>query len=129
MWFADITIQGVEMKDKMKWFLPFAVVVVSATLAHAAKAPQAGTIVSETSVNCGSKEAHKKSLALVCQEYVVRATSTDYHVRQPKPGNQTIIPINAKVEFNINKDKMKFKVDGKSYEYVVVSEAASGSAS
>jgi len=42
---------------------------------------------------------------------------------------QPLIPINAKVQFNISKDKMKFKVDGKSYEYVVVSEAASGSPS
>jgi hypothetical protein len=38
------------------------------------------------------------------------------------------IPINTAIEFTLDKDKIKFKANGKSYEYLVVSEAAAGSA-
>ena len=113
------------MDDIKKCFFPVAVILAAVTLAQAANSPQSGTIVSEQSVSCGSKGSRgKKSLDLLCQEYVVHAASTDYHVRQQKPGNQALIPVNSKVQFSLDKDKMKFKVDGKSYEYVVVSETA-----
>ena len=105
-------------------FLSVAVIFAAATLAQAASAPQPGTIVSEQSVNCGEKGGHKKSLDLLCQEYVVHTASTDYHVRQEKPGDKALVPVNTEVLFSLDKDKMKFKLDGKSYEYVVVSEAA-----
>lgn len=91
--------------------------------------PQAGTVVSEKSVNCGEQGGHKKSIDLVCQEYVLRTDSTDYHVRQQKPTHLALVPVNTKVDFVIDKDKVKFKIDGKSYEYIVVSEAAIGSSS
>lgn len=107
-----------------KCLLPVAAVLFAANFAHAASKPQAGTIVSEQSVNCGSKGSKKKSLDLLCQEYIVHAASTDYHVRQQKPGDQQLVPVNTAVQFYLDKDKMKFKVDGKSYEYVVVSETA-----
>ena len=112
------------MNDIKKCFFTVAIIVASVPLARAASAPQSGTIVSEQSVNCGSKGGHKKSQDLVCQEYIVHAASTDYHVRQQKPGNQALVPVNSQVQFYLDKDKMKFKIDGKSYEYVVVSEAA-----
>ena len=35
-----------------------------------------------------------------------------------------MLPVNAPVELTIDKDKMKFKVNGKGYEMLVVSEAA-----
>ena len=35
-----------------------------------------------------------------------------------------MIPVNTPVEFTLEKDKMKFKANGKSYEYLNVSEAA-----
>lgn len=108
-----------------KCLLPVAVVLFAGNLAHAAnRPPQAGTIVSEQSVNCGSKGSKKKSLDLLCQEYIVHAASTDYHVRQQKPGDQQLVPVNTAVQFYLDKDKMKFKLEGKSYEYVVVSETA-----
>ena len=48
----------------------FAVCSVSA---NSKPAPTEGTIVSEKSVDCGSqKKGHKKSLDLLCQEYVIR---------------------------------------------------------
>lgn len=113
------------MNDLKKWLLPFGVLIFSATLAHAGAAPQTGTVMSENSVNCGTKGAgHKQNIDVLCQEYIVHASSTDYHIRQAKPSNQALVPVNTKVEFTIDKDKMKFKIDGKSYEYVVVSETA-----
>jgi hypothetical protein len=35
-----------------------------------------------------------------------------------------LIPINTPIEFTLDKDKIKFRANGKSYEYLVVSEAA-----
>ena len=91
--------------------------------------PQTGTIMSETSVPCGSKvEKNKQSLELLCQEYVVRTGTTDYHIRQLKPSDKALIPINTSIEFTLDKDKMKFKANGKSYEYLVVSETATDAA-
>jgi hypothetical protein len=102
-----------------------AAVLLTASLSSAGEKPQTGTLVSETSVDCGSKtDKHKKSTELLCQEYVIRTATTDYHVRQQKPANQDLIPVNTSVEFTINKDKMKFKANGKTYEYIVVSESA-----
>jgi hypothetical protein len=91
----------------------------------AAKEPQAGMIVSESSVACGSQVNKKKQTAdVLCQEYVIRTETTEYHVRQEKPADKALIPVNTSVEFTLDKDKMKFKADGKRYEYIVVSEAA-----
>jgi hypothetical protein len=35
-----------------------------------------------------------------------------------------MIPVNTSIEFTLDKDKMKFKANGKKYEYIVVSESA-----
>lgn len=84
-----------------------------------------GTIVSENSVSCGSQaEGKKKTTELMCQEYVIRTESTEYHVRQEKEAHKALLPVNAPVEITLKKDKMKFKVDGKEYEMLVVSESA-----
>ena len=104
------------------------VLVAAVTLAGipaVAKEPQAGTIISESSVACGSQVKNKKQTAeMLCQEYVVRAETTEYHVRQEKPADKALIPVNTSVEFTMEKDKMKFKANGKKYEYLVVSESA-----
>jgi hypothetical protein len=100
-------------------------VVVLVGIPAAAKEPQAGTIVSESSVACGSHVKNKKETAdVLCQEYVVRTETTEYHVRQEKPADKALIPVNTSVEFTLEKDKMKFKANGKKYEYIVVSETA-----
>jgi hypothetical protein len=119
------------MSDIKTCFLSVAVIFAAVTFAQADNAPQSGTVVSEESVNCGSKggSRSKKSLDLLCQEYIVHSASTDYHVRQEKPGDKALIPVNSQVQFSLDKDKMKFKVDGKSYEYVIVSEAAAAGGS
>jgi hypothetical protein len=107
-----------------KTFFLAAIVFSGALLVQAGNKNQLGTIISENSVTCGSKVEKKQSVAVLCQEYVVRSVTTDYHVRQMKPADAVIIPINSSVEFTLDKDKMKLRVNGKSYEYQVVSEAA-----
>jgi hypothetical protein len=110
--------------DVRKTFVLLAAVAL-AGIPAAAKEPQTGTIISESSVACGSQVKNKKQTAdLLCQEYVVRAEGTEYHVRQEKPADKALIPVNTSVEFTLEKDKMKFKANGKKYEYLVVSETA-----
>jgi hypothetical protein len=64
---------------------------------------------------------------VLCQEYVVRTTAADYHIRQLKPAEKALIPVHTPVAFILDKDKMKCKANGKSYEYLMVSEAADAS--
>jgi hypothetical protein len=91
----------------------------------AAKDQMQGTIVSENSVPCGTQAKGKKqTVDLMCQEYVIRTDTTEYHVRQEKEAHKTMLPVNAPVELSLSKDKMKFKVNGKEYEMLVVSESA-----
>jgi bisphosphoglycerate-dependent phosphoglycerate mutase len=81
-------------------------------------------------VACGSQIKNKKETAQVlCQEYVIRTETTEYHVRQEKPADKALIPVNTSVEFTLDKDKMKFKANGKKYEYLIVSESAAPAAS
>ena len=106
-----------------------AVLFLGGTLVQAGNKPQFGTIISENSVACGStvekgKKNKQMTVELLCQEYVVRTAGTDYHIRQMKPSEKALIPVNTPIEFTLDKDKMKFKANGKSHEYVVVSEAA-----
>jgi hypothetical protein len=115
------TCQGGAMR-KM-YMLAAAVLMMG--MPAAAKEPRAGTIVSETSVGCGSQIKNKKETTeLLCQEYVVRTETTEYHIRQEKHAGQELIPVNTSIEFTLDKDKMKFKANGKKYEYQVVSEMA-----
>jgi hypothetical protein len=106
-----------------------AVVVVSLVLGVGAAAAKdkemQGTIISENSVACGSEAKSKKqTVQMMCQEYVIRTDATDYHVRQEKEAHKALLPVNAPVELTLSKDKMKFKVNGKGYEMLVVSESA-----
>lgn len=112
-----------------KPFMLGVVLFLGGTLVEAGNKPQFGTIISESSVACGStvekgKKNKQMTVELLCQEYVVRTEGTDYHIRQMKPSEKALIPVNTPVEFTLDKDKMKFKANGKSYEYVIVSEAA-----
>lgn len=111
-----------------KPLLVAAVLLLEPILALAGK-PQFGTIISENSVACGStvekgKKNKQMTVEVLCQEYVVRTADMDYHIRQLKPSDKALIPVNSPIEFTLDKDKMKFKANGKSYEYLIVSEAA-----
>ena len=70
------------------------------------------------------KKTIKSSTAVLCQQYVVRTATTEYEIRQLKPSEQAIIPANSTIQFATNKDKMKFKLNGKSYEFLIVGTSA-----
>jgi hypothetical protein len=106
----------------------FFVLFLAAAIASAGPKPQPGTILSQTSVPCGTKKSKKQDIDLLCQQYVVRAGTTDYTIREPKPAEQHLIPLNTAIQFTLNKNKMKFKVDGTSFEFIVISQAAAASA-
>jgi len=112
-----------KTKTKTKTFLVMAVLALSMTATAKDKEMQ-GPIVSENSVQCGSQAKGKKTSELMCQEYVIRTATTEYHVRQEKEAHREMLPVNAPVELTLSKDKMKFKVNGKGYEMLVVSESA-----
>ena len=107
-----------------KSLLLFVILSLAANFTFAGPKPQSGTILSHTSVACGSKKSKKKDIDLLCQQYVVRSGATDYTIRQQKPADEELIPLNTTVEFKLDKSKMKFKANGKSYEYLVVGQAA-----
>jgi hypothetical protein len=106
----------------------FAALLLSAVVVFAASKPQQGTIVSQTSVPCGEKKSKNQDINLLCQQYVVRSGTIDYTIRQPKPSDKTLIPLNTSIRFTLDKNKMKFKADGKSFEFIVVSQAVASSA-
>jgi hypothetical protein len=111
-----------------KTFLLLTVLALSMTAGAKDKTMQ-GTIISESSVPCGSEAKGKKqTIELMCQEYVIRTEATEYHVRQEKEAHKEMLPVNAPVELTLSKDKMKFKVNGKGYEMLVVSESAAPAA-
>jgi hypothetical protein len=101
---------------------------LAAAVASAGPKPQPGTVLSQTSVTCGAKKSKKQDVDLMCQQYVVRSNSTDYTIRQAKPEDQHLIPLNTAIEFTLDKNKMKFKVNGESFQFVVISQAAASSA-
>jgi hypothetical protein len=108
-----------------KTALILAALTLVAITAQAKDKEMSGTIVSENSVSCGTENKGKKqSIEMMCQEYVIRTDSTDYHVRQEKEAHKELLPVNAPVELSISKDKMKFKVNGRGYEMMIVSESA-----
>src|ERR1700693_4065188 len=106
----------------------FFTMFLSSNVIFAGPSLQSGTILSQTSVACGAKKSKKKDIDVLCQQYVLRSGTTDYSIRQPKPSNETLISINTPVQFTLDKNKVKFKVNGKSYEFIVVGQAAASSA-
>lgn len=113
----------------MKNFLAlFAVLLLGAAIATAGPKPQSGIILSQTSVPCGTKKSKKQDIDLLCNQYVVRSGTTDYTIRQPKPDEQHIIPLNTPIQFTFDKNMMKFKANGTSFKLMVISQAAVNSA-
>jgi len=101
--------------------------ILCAWLSLADQPPMQGVIVSEASVSCGNKNKGKKqSTDIVCQQYTVRTNTTEYLIRQEKPAQVEILPPNTAIEFTVDKDKMKFKANGKKYEFLVVGASAIG---
>jgi len=108
----------------MKKMLLMLAVAVWFSTAASAKENVQGTIVSENSVPCGTEAKGKKqTVEMMCQEYVIRTDTTEYHVRQEKQQHKALLPMNAPVELTLHKDRMKLKVNGKEYEMLIVSES------
>lgn len=105
----------------------FAALVLAVGFASAGPKPQAGVVLSHTSVTCGTKKSKKQDIDLLCQQYVIRSGTTDYTVRQPKPDEQHIIPLNTPIQFTLDKHMMKFKFNGTSFKFTVISQAAASS--
>jgi hypothetical protein len=122
---SDRFLPGVYMKKSLTLL---AAVFLSAAVTSAGPQPQPGTILSQTSVACGEKKSKKKDIDVLCQQYVLRSGTTDYTIRQPKPSDQTLIPINTAIQFTLDKNKVKFKINGKSFDFIVVGQAAASSA-
>ena len=100
---------------------------------------QTGTLLQMDSVECGFDEnsgksfagevlgtdsAHKKTHALLCQEYVLNTDRVIYRIRPKDDKHPVLLPVGEKAEFRLNKDKMMLRVedlDDKEREYTVVS--------
>ena len=106
----------------------FAIVALAMSVAGAKDhGYQRGMIVSMSSVPCGSQvKRHKKTQELLCQEYVLRSDTMEYHIRQGEPKRADLLPVGQETEFRIDKDRMRVRVpsSGKEHEYQVVSQTA-----
>ena len=80
----------------------FAALLLITTVASAGPKPQPGTILSQTSVACGAKKSKKENIDLLCQQYRCRYRRHGLHHSQPKPSDQTLIPLNTAIQFTLN---------------------------
>src|SRR2546422_6423159 len=115
--------------------------ILFASLAQAKdrKVHQSGTLLQMDSAECGVDEnsgksvmgeivgtdsAHKKTHALLCQEYLLQSDSVIYRIRPRDEKHPVLLPVGQKAQFRIHKDKMLLQVediDEKEREYSVVS--------
>jgi hypothetical protein len=102
----------------------FVVLALGVGFASAGPKPQPGVVLSQTSVACGTKKSKKQDIDLLCHQYVVRSGTTDYTIRQAKPDEQHLIPLNTPIQFTVDKSTMKFKSNGTSFKFMVISQAA-----
>jgi hypothetical protein len=120
--------------------------IMLATIAQAKepKAHQTGTLLQMDSAECGVDEnsgksvvgelvgtdsAHKKSKALLCQEYLLQSDTIIYRIRPRDDKHPVLLPVGEKAQFRIQKDKMLLRVedvDDKEREYNVVSMTSRG---
>lgn len=116
-------------------------VLLLAGLAEAkeAKHYQSGTLLNMDSADCGLDEnsgksfagevlgtdsAHKKTHALLCQEYLLQTDRVIYRIRPRDEKHPVLLPVGEKAEFRMEKDKMVLRVedlDDKERDYTVVS--------
>lgn len=100
---------------------------------------QSGDLLQMDSVDCGYDEnsgksfvgemigtdaAHKKTKALLCHEYILKAERVIYRIRPMDEKHPVLLPVGEKAQFRIEKDKMKLRVedlDEKERDYAVVS--------
>ena len=124
------------MKTKI---LMAAIMLASFAQAKEPKHHQTGTLLQMDSTECGVDEnsgkslvgemvgtdsAHKKTHALLCQEYLLQSETVIYRIRPRDEKHPVLLPVGEKAQFRIQKDKMLLQVedvDEKEREYSVVS--------
>jgi hypothetical protein len=119
----------------------FVTVLFLTITAYAKDAPrsQRGTLLQMESVECGYDEksgeslagqvlgtnsAHKKTHALLCQEYLLQSDRIIYRIRPKDEKHPVLLPVGEKAQFRIEKDRLKMRVedlDSKERDYLVVS--------
>jgi len=120
-------------------FLAVAVLLASLAQAKEPKVHHSGTLLQMDSVECGIDEnsgksfvgemvgtnsAHKKTHALLCQEYVLQGDTVLYRIRPRDEKHPVLLPVGQNAQLRIQKDKMLLQVedgDFKEREYTVVS--------
>jgi hypothetical protein len=116
-----------------------AILVASCVQAKEPKRYQTGTLLQMESVECGVDEnsgksfvgemvgtdsAHKKTHALLCQEYILQSDTVIYRIRPRDEKHPVLLPVGQAAQFRIQKDKMVLQVedlDAKERGYSVVS--------
>jgi hypothetical protein len=119
--------------------LMIALLFVSLAQAKEPKVHQSGTLLQMDSADCGVDEnsgksvvgelvgtdsAHKKTHALLCQEYLLQSDTVIYRIRPVDEKHPVLLPVGQTAQFRIHKDKMLLQVedaDSKEREYSVVS--------
>jgi len=115
--------------------------ILLVSLAHA-KEPknfQTGVLLQMDSADCGYDEksgksfagemlgtdsGHKKTHALLCQEYILQSDRVIYRIRPKDDKHPVLLPVGENAQFRLDKDKMMLRVedlDSKEREYIVVS--------
>ncbi len=107
--------------------------------AREAKTYSSGTLLQMDSVECGVDEksgntlageiigtdgAHKKTHALLCQEYLLQTDRVLYRIRPRDEKHPVLLPVGEKAQFRMAKDKIILRVedlDDKERDYTVVS--------
>ena len=122
-------------------FRIFAAILLMASFAYARepKHYESGVLLQMDSAECGMDEnsgksfageligtdgAHKKTHALLCQEYILQGEHVIYHIRPRDEKHPALLPVGEKAQFRLDKDKMLLRVedgDNKEREYIVVS--------
>jgi len=122
-------------------FRIFAAMLLMAGFAYARepKHYESGVLLQMDSAECGMDEnssksfageligtdgAHKKTHALLCQEYILQGEHVIYHIRPRDEKHPALLPVGEKAQFRLDKDKMLLRVedgDNKEREYIVVS--------
>jgi hypothetical protein len=116
-----------------------AILFVSLAQAREPKPHQTGTVLQMDSAECGVDEnsgktfvgevvgtdsAHKKTHALLCQEYLLQSEKVIYRIRPRDEKHPVLLPVGQAAQFRIQKDKLLLlmeDVDAKEREYTVVS--------
>jgi len=124
---------------RLKTLLTATLLLSSFAYAKEPKRYESGTLLRMDSVQCGLDEksgnslageiigtdsSHKKTQAVLCQEYVLQGPTLEYHIRPKDMKHPALLPVGGKAQYRLDKDKMVLRVedlDDKDREYLVVS--------